>query len=40
MQIELRLNNKDLSRPELEGALIETVTFRINDVENGIFSFV
>ena len=37
---KLRLNHQDLSEPELPGLPIEAVTFRVNDIENGIFSYV
>jgi hypothetical protein len=34
------MNCKDLSKPEMMGEPIETVTFRVNDLENGILNYV
>lgn len=40
MEVSLIFNHKNVSEPESEGELIETVTFRVNDIENGIFNYV
>ena len=39
LEIEFRFNHTRLQDPEHEGELIQSATFRFNDIENGLLTY-
>ena len=39
MSLDLKLNHKKIQEISNEGEVMETVTLRINDIENGNFNY-